>query len=92
MAAATGIMGALSSLFKDLGLGDLLGENGMLNIGGDGMKNLFGMGTDIWQGMQAGDMMDFNKTMAQQSMDMQTTAFDKNLENAEKKEDLNFTL
>ena len=61
-------------------------------LGGDMFKNLVGMGTDIWKGLQAGDMMDFNKDMANKSMGMQEDVFAMNKEDREKNENLDFTL
>ena len=73
-------MDFLSSLF---GKGSFLGS--------DAFKNMAGLGTNVWQGMQMGDMMDYQKNMATQSMNMQQQAFDMNKEDRQKAEDLDWT-
>jgi len=60
-------------------------------LGSDAFKNMAGLGTNVWQGMQMGDMMNFQKDMANQSMGMQQQAFDANMEDRDKAANLDWT-
>ncbi len=60
-------MDFLTKLFGDLA--GSFGKDGMMSglmdmLGSEGMSNLMKGGTALYGGMQAGDMMDFNKSMA----------------------------
>ena len=64
--------------------GSAAGRKGAGFFGGDAFKNLAGLGTNLWQGMQQNKMLNFQKDMAQQSFGMQKEIHNEN------KEDRNF--
>ena len=60
-------------------------------IGSNAFKNMAGIGMNLWQGSQMGDMMKFQKGLAQQSMNMQQGAYDANMEDRKKAANLDWT-
>jgi len=70
--------------FLKMLFGSAAGGKGAGFFGGDAFKNLAGLGTNLWQGMQQNKMLNFQKDMAQQSFGMQKEIHNEN------KEDRNF--
>ena len=77
-------------------LGSIMGSGGkgglMGMLGSDAFKNVAGLGTNIWQGMQQNDMMKFQQGLAQKSFNMQKDIFDENKDDRERRKNLDFTL
>ena len=81
-------MAIFDGLSKLLGVSDKAMESFMT---GDGLMNLMKGGMGIYNGMKMGDMMDFQKGLAQQQMGMQRDAFNMQKEDRQKAQNLDWT-
>ncbi len=90
----TDFLGSLTS-----GMGDLFGKDGQLGsmmggitdmFGNEGFKNLLGGGLGIYNSMQAGDMMDFQKDLMRSNEARSQDVFDREKRDEEARMALDF--
>lgn len=72
-------------------LSKLLGSDFMKLLGSEGFGNLIKGGTALYGGMQAGDMMDFQKSLANKSEARTETLFQQDQEDRERNKNLDFS-
>jgi len=69
-----------------------IGQNGILGaLGSEGFSNLLQGGMSLYNGMQMGDMLDFQKNLANDAQIKSNLLFDQDQEDRQRRKDLNFS-
>ena len=78
--------------FLKMLFGEGMGKGAGGILGSDAFKNLAGLGTNLWQGMQQNDMMKKQFGLANKAFGMQQDIFNENKKDREHRRNLDFTL